>query len=46
MFAAKARGGSWSLTVEPATALKIDFDLLLGILLPLVTLSQEAEEKT
>ena len=45
MFAAKARGGSWSLTVEPATALKIDFDLLLGILLPLATLSQEAEQK-
>ena len=43
MFAAKARGGSWSLTVERATALKIDFDLLLGILLPLVTRGRREE---
>ena len=43
MFAAKARGGSWSLMVEPATVLKIDFDLLLGILLPLVTRGRREE---
>ena len=43
MFAAKARGGSWSLMVERATALKIDFDLLLGILLPLVTRGRREE---